>query len=83
MSLVAMKTWRFGRSATLIASMGPLRVPVASARERGDGDAALRSRERLRWTASKSPSDAAGTGLDDVHPEARELPRDLELLPPR
>ena len=58
MSLVAMKTWRCGRSATLIASIARCGSP---SRQRASAATAIALRLRaIRWTASKSPGDAAG-----------------------
>src|SRR6186713_617722 len=59
MSLVAMKTWRWGRSATLIASIARCgspslqRASAATAMSWGVSSA-------IRRTASKSPGEAAG-----------------------
>ena len=59
---------------------GPLRVAVLAARERRDGDPALRllrdPPDRLEVAGRRGRE----AGLDDVHLEPRELARDLQLL---
>ena len=79
MSLVAMNTWRCGRSATRIASTARCGSP---SRQRASAATAMpcaspgRSADRLE-VAGRGGREA---GLDDVDLEARELAGDLELL---
>src|SRR6476619_2797530 len=68
MSLVAMKTWRCGRSATLIASLARCGPPSLQ-RARAATAIPPRVSCAIRRTASKSPGEAAG-----------KLARDVELL---
>ena len=80
MSLVAMNTWRCGRSATLIASIARCGSPSL---QRASAATAIPPRVSwaIRRTASKSPGRGGReAGLDDVDLEPRELAGDLELL---
>ena len=80
MSLVAMNTWRCGRSATLIASIARCGSP---SRQRASAATAIPPfvSWAIRRTASKSPSRGGReAGLDDVDLEPHELAGDLELL---
>ena len=80
MSLVAMNRWRCGRSATPMASTARCGSPSL---QRASAATAIPPFVSLamRRTASKSPGRRGReAGLDDVHLEARELARDLQLL---
>src|SRR4030095_11990300 len=85
MSLVAMKTWRCGRSAIRIASTARCGSPSRQRASAATAMPPLVSRA-IRWTASKSAGvPPAGprvreAGLDHVDVEAHQLARHLELL---
>ena len=80
MSLVAMKTWRCGRSATLIASIARCGSPSL---QRASAATAMPPRRLLGDPADRLEVARRGgreAGLDDVDLEPRELAGDLELL---
>ena len=80
MSLVAMNTWRCGRSATLIASIARCGSPSL---QRARAATAIPPRRLLGDPADGLEVAGRGgreAGLDDVDLEPRELARDLELL---
>ena len=80
MSLVAMKTWRCGRSATLIASIARCGSPSL---QRASAATAIPPRRLLGDPADRLEVAGRGgreAGLDDVDLEADQLAGDLELL---
>ena len=79
MSLVAMKVWRCGCSAGRIASQARCGSPSGSAPGRPRRRPAVSA--AMRWTASKSPGEAAGKPASMTSTlQAGQLARDLQLL---